>query len=343
MQVGRHGDRGASVRHPAEVADGASAGRDERLAPIEWPTLALAVLVYAAWIAATLAYRHWPLALDAPAVALPLILHSSLQHEILHGHPTRRATLNRWLAIWPLSLWLPFPIYRETHLAHHRDERLTDPLDDPESYYWTPEAWASAGRWTRTALRAQQTLLGRVILGSFWRIGAFWHAEARRIVGGDRRRRRLWLEHLLWCLPVLAWLRFACAMPLGVYVTTMVIPANGILLIRSFAEHRARPRVRERVAIVERSWILGPLFLFNNLHALHHERPSIPWYRYPGRYRRHRDRLVAENGGLVYDTYFAVARRFLVRAHDAVPHPFGRVPAGVTHVHGPLAPASMEG
>jgi fatty acid desaturase len=105
-----------------------------------------------------------------------------------------------------------------------------------------------------------------------------------------------------------------------------VIPANGIVLIRAFAEHRARPHVRERVAIVEESWILGPLFLFNNLHSLHHEAPLIPWYEYPARYRLIRDRLIAENGGLVYRSYFEVARRFLFRPHDASQHPSGRVP-----------------
>ncbi len=335
---------------PAASVDGASAALDERVAVVdervaalEWPTLALAAVVYGGWIAATLAYRRWPLALDAPAVVLALVLHGSLQHEILHGHPTRRVGVNRLLAMWPLSLWLPYPIYRDTHLAHHRDERLTDPLDDPESYYLTPEAWAGAGRSTRALLQAQQTLLGRVALGSFWRIGVFWRGELCRIGAGDAARRRIWLLHLLWCLPVLAWLTFVCAMPLWVYAVTMVIPANGVLLIRSFAEHRARPRARERIAIVERSWILGPLFLFNNLHALHHERPAIPWYRYPGRYRRHRERLIADNGGLVYRTYFDVARRYLLRAHDAVPHPSGRVPAAATHVHEALAPASMNG
>ena len=322
------------MKDPTGSTDGGAATGDEPLAAVEWPTLALVVVVYGGWLAATLAYRRVPLALDAPAVALALILHSSLQHEILHGHPTRRIAINRLLAIWPLSLWLPFPIYRETHLAHHRDERLTDPIDDPESYYLTPDAWARAGRWTRALLQVQQTLLGRVLLGSFWRIGAFWRGEARRIAAGDGRRLRIWVEHLLWCVPVVAWLRFECAIPLWVYAATMVVPANGILLIRSFAEHRARPRARERVAIVERSWILGPLFLFNNLHALHHERPAIPWYRYVGRYRRHRDRLIAENGGLVYDGYLDVARRFLVRAHDALPHPLGRVPVGTTPVQG---------
>jgi fatty acid desaturase len=113
-------------------------------------------------------------------------------------------------------------------------------------------------------------------------------------------------------------------MPLWIYLVTIVLPANAIVLIRSFAEHRARPVVRERIAIVERSWLLGPLYLFNNLHSLHHENPSIPWYRYNARYRQVRERLIAENGGLVYVTYFDVARRFLFRSHDELLHPTRR-------------------
>jgi fatty acid desaturase len=121
------------------------------------------------------------------------------------------------------------------------------------------------------------------------------------------------------------WLKVFCGMPLWIYVVTMILPANAILLIRSFAEHRARPGVRERIAVVEGSWVLGPLFLFNNLHSLHHEAPSIPWYRYNARYRQVRERLAAENGGLIYVTYFDVARRFLFWPHDGLQHPTGRI------------------
>jgi len=42
----------------------------------------------------------------------------------------------------PLSLWLPSIAYRRNHLVHHNNERLTDPLDDPESYYSDPESWS---------------------------------------------------------------------------------------------------------------------------------------------------------------------------------------------------------
>ena len=40
--------------------------------------------------------------------------HMSLQHEIIHNHPTRSRRVNRALGAWPLALWLPFE-----SLPHH--------------------------------------------------------------------------------------------------------------------------------------------------------------------------------------------------------------------------------
>jgi fatty acid desaturase len=177
----------------------------------------------------------------------------------------------------------------------------------------------------RALRRAEQTLAGRVVFGSFWRILRFLRLELSALGRNEPGLRSLWLEHLIWCIPVVLWVQWVCGIPLWLYFVAMIVPANGIQLIRSFAEHRAQPVPRHRTAIVENSWILGPLFLFNNLHSLHHEAPAIPWYQYPGRYRRDRERLIAENGGLVYNTYFDLARRFLFRPHDEVAHPGGRV------------------
>jgi fatty acid desaturase len=311
---------------PAPDAHGVAVGPPPRRVAVEVPTLLLILATYGAWLAATLAYPRWPLWLVAPLTVALITLHSSLQHEIVHGHPTRWYRLNRLFAIVPLSLWLPYERYRQTHHRHHIDARLTDPLDDPESFYWRPEDLAHLSRFTRAMLQMQQTLAGRVVVGSFWRIGMFLHAEARGLLRNEPGIRAVWLEHLAWCVPVILWVQLVCGMPLWLYVLAMAIPSNGIVLIGSFAEHRAQPGVRERTALVEHSWLLGPLFLFNNLHALHHELPALPWYEYNARYRVHRERLVAENAGLVYSTYFEVARRFLFRRHDVLPHPAGRVP-----------------
>jgi fatty acid desaturase len=307
-------------------APGPTTARGRARAAVEVPTLLLIASTYGGWLFITSTYGHWPLWVVAPITAVVLTLHSSLQHEIVHGHPTRWVAFNRLFGLVPLSFWMPYERYHQQHRVHHIDARLTDPLDDPESFYWTHEAWSRLSRFTQLMVRAQQTLAGRVIIGSFWHIGAFLHSEARRLLRDEPGVRKDWLEHLVWCVPVIVWVKLVCGIPLWLYLVAMVIPGNGIVLIRSFAEHRARAGVPERVAVVENSWILGPLFLFNNLHSLHHETPPTPWYQLPRHYRVHRERLIAANGGLVYCTYFDVARRYMFRAHDVIEHPTGRVP-----------------
>jgi fatty acid desaturase len=313
----------ASITEPAAPQ---AAVIPARLAAVEIPTVAIALLAYGGWLSVTLMYGLWPLWVVAPLAAVLVALHGSLQHEIVHGHPTRSRRINRLLAIVPLSLWLPYDSYRASHLAHHIDERLTDPLDDPESWYWTAHDWQRLSPLARGIVRISQTLAGRVTVGAFWAVGRFLRAEWRAVLADKEGVRALWLEHLLWCIPVVLWVRAVCGIPLWIYFLTMAIPGTSITLIRSFAEHRAHEATRARIAIVEGSWILGPVFLFNNLHSLHHEAPWVPWYQYPGRYRRIRERLIAENGGLVYHTYFDVAWRFLLRPHDSPLHPTDRVP-----------------
>ena len=209
---------------------------------------------------------------------------------------------------------------------HHVNDRLTDPIDDPESNYWTPESWSQHSAFGRWIFRVQLTLAGRLLIGSWWRMGRFLTREATAFARNAPGARAAWATHLVLCVPVVYWVTVTCGIPFWFYVVAMVVPGNAILLIRSFAEHKALADAQERTAIVEKSWVLGPLFLFNNLHSLHHEEPLLPWYRYNARYRLTRDRLIAANGGLVYSTYFDVARRFLFRTHDQPQHPLGRAP-----------------
>src|SRR5256886_2459783 len=205
-------------------APGAGAARHTRRVAVELPTLLIALVTYGGWLAITFAYGHWPLAIVAPIAAVLITLHGSLQHEIVHGHPTRWDGVNRLIAIVPLSLWLPFERYRQSHRAHHIDERITDPLDDPESYYWTPQDWARLKPVTRVIVQLQQTLAGRVTVGAFWAIGRFLRAEARALNRNADGVRAVWLEHLLWCIPVIVWVKIASGIHLSIYVLATAIP-----------------------------------------------------------------------------------------------------------------------
>ena len=71
----------------------------------------------------------------------------SLQHEIIHGHPDALAPLNALIGQPGRSrCGCPTRSTAVTHLRHHNDSRLTDPLDDPESYYCTQGNGARSGR-----------------------------------------------------------------------------------------------------------------------------------------------------------------------------------------------------
>lgn len=299
----------------------------ERHAAIEWPTLALFAAIHGGWLSLVLFHHSLPFWLWLPLAAWISAWWGSAQHEALHGHPTRSRLVNTALATPPFWLWLPFERYRQTHLTHHRDERLTDPLDDPESRYKCPDGWRALGPLGQRLVDAQTTLLGRLIIGPFWSIGVFWRQEALALLAGDRQRRAIWLRHALWVSLLLAFVIGVAGMPLWQYLLGFVYCGTSLALIRSFAEHKAEETVEKRTAIVERSPLFALLFLNNNLHLAHHKWPGVAWYRLPKLYREHREALLRENGGLVYDGYADVFRRFFLRRHDQPVHPLGRAPS----------------
>ena len=131
---------------------------------IEWPTLGLIIGCYAVWALALFWLPGLSIAL-AVAVLVPVIaLQSSLQHEVLHGHPFGDRRLGEPLVFVSLNLAIPYIRFRDTHLAHHMDARLTDPYDDPESNYLDPAVWARLPRWCRALRQVNNTLAGRMIL-----------------------------------------------------------------------------------------------------------------------------------------------------------------------------------
>jgi fatty acid desaturase len=285
------------------------------------PSWLVAVAVYGGWILVTWFYEALPWWLVLPLGSFLIAWHGSLQHEAVHGQLSPAQPVNDAIAWPPLSLWLPFAIYRATHRAHHDFEILTEPWRDPESFYVDQATWRRLGRPTRAVLWAHNTALGRLLLGPFLVIGQFFWAEARALAEGDLRHLAIWLWHLPAVAVVLIWVVAVCGIPLWAYLALFVLPGTSLTLVRSFAEHKAAGTPLERSAVVEAGPLLSLVFLNNNLHYAHHKRPDLPWHALPAYYRRHRRELLAENGGLVYRGYAEIFRRFWLRPIDRPAHP----------------------
>ncbi len=288
---------------------------------IEWPTLALAPLIYGAFGLLTWNHEVIPWWLVVPLAGYLLTWHGSLQHEVVHGHPTRWPLLNEALVFPSLWLWLPFRLYRQQHLTHHRDEDLTDPQRDPESYYVTRQTWGRLGPLTRGLLTFHNSVAGRLLLGPLYSWARLYLEEAARLAKGDTRHLGIWLLHGLAVAPVLIWVIAVCGIGFFEYLLLFVYPGISLTLLRSFLEHRARDKVAERVAVVEAGPLLSLLYLNNNLHAVHHAEPSMAWYRLPAYYRAHRRDILADNEGYLYQGYHQVIGRYLLRPKEPVLHP----------------------
>jgi fatty acid desaturase len=286
----------------------------------EAPTWGLIGFIYASWLALSWFWHDLPLIIAAPCGAWLCAWHMSLQHEAIHRHPTRHEWLNTLLAFPPLVLWLPYPLYRVSHRQHHTDHLLTDPLEDPESTYMSPAAWAAAGRLRRFCHTACNTFLGRIVLGPAQAVTLFWVRQARR-AGTQAAPTGIWLVHAASVALILLWISAICQINPLTYISSVAYPGTMLAMIRSLAEHRAAARPEDRTAVVEQAPLLGVLFLFNNLHVLHHARPEIPWYDLPRVWRQQREHLLAGRNSPVYHGYRDVAQRFLLRPHHPGPHP----------------------
>ncbi|RVD61963.1 fatty acid desaturase [Mesorhizobium sp. M2D.F.Ca.ET.185.01.1.1] len=287
---------------------------------IEWPTVFLALFCYGAWLAAGLLL--WPAhpLIALIALALILALQSSLMHEVLHGHPTRSARINEAFVFLPIGLVWPFRRFKTIHLRHHADERLTDPLDDPESYYqalWMHEELPPT---MKLLLKVNNTMVGRLILGPWLSSVGFFIDDAKQIAAGDKAIRKAWLLHAIGIAAVAPIVTFGFGIPLWLYVLVPVWLGQSLISVRTYAEHQWSEHPEGRTIIVERS-PLSFLFLNNNLHFVHHKSPTVAWYSLPKLFRERREEWLRMNNGYVYPNYLALIKSFAFKAKEPVIHP----------------------
>ena len=85
--------------------------------------------------------------------------------------------------------------------------------------------------------------------------------------------------------------------------------------------HHGPDRPGERTAITESNLFWSVLFLYNNLHAVHHVFPKMPWWQIPGYWRAHREQILAHNGNLYFKGYGEIAGKWLLKPIFNPSHP----------------------
>jgi fatty acid desaturase len=291
-----------------------------------WPTWVLIATLYSGWFGVATHARSLGLPLTTALLALLSTWYMSLQHELLHGHPTRSRLINGLLGFAPLAVWFPYGIYRTSHLRHHDDVHLTRPAADPESYFVTFDVWQRAGVATRALLTLRNTFPGRLLLGPAFAIAATSIDAVRKAAQGDWRELPVWFAHLAAVATFTWWLDTACGIPAWCFVLGVGYTALSLSSIRSFHEHRAAHAVEHRTVLNEAGWFWRLLFLNNNYHLVHHDLPHVPWFALRKVYEASRERYIERSGGFLVKGYSEWLRHY---SFARIAHPVYGDPSGL--------------
>ncbi|WP_039056134.1 fatty acid desaturase [Enterobacter sp. Bisph1] len=286
----------------------------------ELPTWLVIFAVYGGW-GSTLA--GWKTLGLLPSTALLILFTSwylSLQHELIHGHPTRWPWFNQLLGLLPLAVWYPYAIFRDSHLAHHRTHLLTLPEEDPESYYFSTQHWRRLTRCQRKLIQLRNTFFGRLLLAPALDIVHLLTGIVSAFRLRQGKSMRIWLVHGGLLVAIFVWL-MRCDFPLIWYVLAVSYPALSLTKVRSFLEHRAADDPLARSAINEAAWPWRLLFLNLNYHSVHHDLPAVPWYGLRTVYLRDKAAYQQRNSGFLVRGYSEWLRRFFFTPVDVNAHP----------------------
>ncbi len=298
----------------------------KNIVKIELPTLALIITSYAIWALLVLFGHILPIIIWVMIFALNVTLFLSITHEVIHGHPTRNPLLNRLLLLFPIGWMFPYERFRDTHMQHHETEELTDPFDDPETWYYPRMTHERMNMAIRSVLTFNNTLFGRMLIGPAISTLRFYINELNLILTNKAIRGyilRVWGLHLVLCGLLILFIANFSSIPFLAYASAVYLGVS-VLLVRTFLEHQAAEDHSERTVIIEKCCPLAFLFLYNNLHAVHHEKPGIAWYELPKFYRKNIGHFRNLNNHYVYTSYGEIFRKYFLTPKEEIAHPFLR-------------------
>lgn len=288
---------------------------------LEIPTWLLIVCVYCGWFAGVFFWNDLGPWLGTPWLVWFTTWYMSLQHELIHGHPTRKPWLNQLFGMLPLAVWYPYGLYRDTHLQHHRNEYLTLPGDDPEAYYFSRARWENLSPAMKAVVRLRNTLPGRMVIGPLLDIVSTLTGALMAVLRGEWRTVSMWLVHGALLVALFSTMSRYGLPPLY-FVLAVTYPALSLTKVRSFFEHRAEHAPQARSTLNEAGVVWRLLFLNLNYHLVHHDLPGVPWYALRQVYITDREAYIRRSEGFVVQGYRQWFRDHSHQPVNVEAHPF---------------------
>jgi beta-carotene hydroxylase len=229
-----------------------------------WPTVGLCLVALALQAASTAASIAgvWPVPLAIAVNTACAYAQFTVLHDAIHRSVSRRDWINEPAGVVAtFVLCGPFEAMRRNHLHHHA--HTNDPRQDPDY-------WAAGETWLGTAARCLTMLQYH------------YYSYFRRL-----RRRDGALLRAVGTSILIAAIHFS-AWKAGFLLTLVLhwtVPAQLAVALLALTfdywphrPHTERGRFKDTANLLP-VWF-DPLFLCQNLHAVHHLFPQLPWYRY---------------------------------------------------------------
>lgn len=283
----------------------------------ENPTWVVILCVYSCWFTLTVYWNETDFFIRTILMTYTLAWFSSLVHELIHTHPTKNPIVNEALGFLPFNMWIPYRIYKKTHLIHHKNHNLTDPLLDPESNYLSQKHWDNLSNFRKKLVLFNNTLLGRLTIGPFLTIEKLYKTEFHKILLRDFSSLRAWANHIVGLIVVIGYLIYQ-EIPLIEYILSGVYPSISLSMLRSYAEHRYSKKVSQRTGVIETNLFFRLLFLNNNYHWIHHQCPNMPWYQIERVYEENKAKVLESNGNYLLKGYRVLFALYLWKPWNSV-------------------------
>jgi len=254
----------------------AIAAAKQHIGMVAWLTVALSGLVVMAFAInlALFAYGLMSPWLATPVLAALTYMAYTPLHEAVHGNVNGNNPRLKWLnelcgyAVAPL-ITVPYQSHRIEHLTHHR--YTNQPEKDPD--------FLVSGM-SRGPISAVVTVVRFIVLQNTFFVRTHWNKASFK-------ERAIYVSEVLFSLGWRAAFLLAVDQPGVGFVIVLGYFLGGFFTAYWFAyrphlPYDSRQRYRNTSSLIMPRWMkpLEWFWLGQNLHAIHHLFPRVPFYRY---------------------------------------------------------------